>query len=52
MEAVRIRVRMVSSSIADKRGSDADIWNGGDAIRTSVLTATRNCLDERFCGKD
>ena len=52
VEAVPIRVRNVSSSIEDKRGSDADILNGGDAIWIKVLTAMRNCLEERFCGKD
>ena len=52
VDAVLIRVRNVSSNIEDKRGSDADILNGGDAIWTKVLTAMRNCLEERFCGKD
>ena len=49
-DAVRARSCASSRSVAARRGCVLDKGDGGAAMRTTDLNASRNCRTERFCG--
>lgn len=49
-DAVRARSCASSSSVAARRGWVLDKGDGGAAMRTADLNASRNWRTERFCG--
>lgn len=50
VDADSARIRTSSKMVEASIGWSADIGEGGDVILTSILTASLNCLEDRFWG--